>query len=567
MAGNLSIESCGELFAQTSKKASSNYGVGTDGRVGLYVEEKDRSWASSNRDNDNRAVTIEVANDGNESTGWHVSDAAMNSLIDLVADICLRNNIQKLVWSTNKNDRVNHLNGCNMTVHRDYTSKSCPGDYLYNNHQFIADKVNTILNNATKKTEEKSDGSTNNINQSSSSLGDSSSTEDSNTVDLTTTKTENNSNSNTKEAKSNEERAWTYLSLVFSPQATAGIMGNLYAESGLKSNNLQNSFNKSLGMSDEEYTKAVDNNDYKKEQFVNDKAGYGLAQWTYYSRKQGLYEFLKDNGLSIADLEGQLEYLTKELKTNYKSLYNYLLDAGSVEEASDKILTQFEKPADTSDTVKQKRRKYSLDFYNSLISKETISNDLVSSILVCENSSRQTEKVESASSDSQQTTQSQAQSLNDISGEQYSVDTNHYVRIKNDKTPVFKESSQTSDIITTVNKNGCYTVVEQINEFYKLKSGIGYIRIKDVYDDDNYKKQSNPYNKPKRTLKFGCKGEDVQWLKFELLQYGIGEFKHTNNCFYENTEEAVKKYQSLMGLTVDGIVGTNTQNSLLNDGF
>ncbi|MDE6642382.1 MAG: N-acetylmuramoyl-L-alanine amidase, partial [Acetatifactor sp.] len=142
MAGNLSVERCGNIFASTARKASSNYGIGSDGRIGMYVEEKDRSWCSSNSANDNRAVTIEVANDGGADTGWHVSDKAMTSLINLITDICKRNHIAKLVWSTNKNDRVKHLNGCNMTVHRDFAAKACPGDYLYGKHSYIAEQVN-----------------------------------------------------------------------------------------------------------------------------------------------------------------------------------------------------------------------------------------------------------------------------------------------------------------------------------------------------------------------------------------------------------------------------------------
>lgn len=145
MAGNLTVERCGELFAKRTRMASSNYGIGSDGRIGLYVEEKDRSWCSSNKANDMRAITIEVANDGGAATGWHVSDAAMASLIALVADICKRNGISKLVWSTNKNDRVNHRNGCNMTVHRDFKNKACPGDYLYGKHAYIAAEVNKRL--------------------------------------------------------------------------------------------------------------------------------------------------------------------------------------------------------------------------------------------------------------------------------------------------------------------------------------------------------------------------------------------------------------------------------------
>lgn len=145
MAGNLTIETCANVFAPSSRQASSNYGVGSDGRIGCYVDEADRSWCSSNRANDMRAITIEVANDGGADTGWHVSGVAMNSLIKLVADVCKRNNIKKLVWSDNKDDRINHKNGCNMTVHRDFKNKACPGDYLMSKMPYIASEVNKLL--------------------------------------------------------------------------------------------------------------------------------------------------------------------------------------------------------------------------------------------------------------------------------------------------------------------------------------------------------------------------------------------------------------------------------------
>lgn len=143
VVGQCSVETLGNVFAPTSRKASSNYGVGVDGRIGMYVEEKDRSWCSSNSANDNRAITIEVASDTTEP--YAVNDKAYAGLIELLVDICKRNGIKKLVWSTNKNERVNHLNGCNMTVHRDYANKSCPGTYLYERHGAIAEAVNAKL--------------------------------------------------------------------------------------------------------------------------------------------------------------------------------------------------------------------------------------------------------------------------------------------------------------------------------------------------------------------------------------------------------------------------------------
>lgn len=144
VVGQCSVETLGNIFAPESRKASSNYGVGVDGRIGMYCEEKDRSWCSSNAANDHRAITIEVASDTTHP--YAVNEKAYAALIDLCVDICQRNGIKKLVWSTNKNERVNHLNGCNMTVHRDYANKSCPGDYLYERHGAIADAVNARLN-------------------------------------------------------------------------------------------------------------------------------------------------------------------------------------------------------------------------------------------------------------------------------------------------------------------------------------------------------------------------------------------------------------------------------------
>lgn len=132
-----------DYFATTDRQCSANYVVGKDGSIGLSVDEKDRSWCSSNGTNDNRAITIEVASD--TAHPYAVTAKAYAALLDLVTDICKRNGIKKLVWSTNKNDRVNHRNGCNMTVHRDFANKACPGEYLYSRHGEIAAEVNRRL--------------------------------------------------------------------------------------------------------------------------------------------------------------------------------------------------------------------------------------------------------------------------------------------------------------------------------------------------------------------------------------------------------------------------------------
>lgn len=141
-----------EVFLPTSKEASCNYVVGYDGQIGLCVDEADRSWCTSNAPNDQRAITIEVASDTTEP--YAVTPDAYKALIKLVADICKRNGIKQLVWSTDKNTRVNHLNGCNMTVHRDYANKSCPGTYLYERMGMIASEVNDLLKDDTAEGKE-----------------------------------------------------------------------------------------------------------------------------------------------------------------------------------------------------------------------------------------------------------------------------------------------------------------------------------------------------------------------------------------------------------------------------
>lgn len=143
MAGNLSVEDCGNLFAKSERQASSNYGIGSDGRIALYVDEANRSWCTSSSSNDNRAITIEVANSVAKDP-WPVSDAAYKSLINLLVDICQRNNIPKLLWQGDKS-LIGQVDKQNMTVHRWFAAKACPGDWLYSRHGQIAAEVNERL--------------------------------------------------------------------------------------------------------------------------------------------------------------------------------------------------------------------------------------------------------------------------------------------------------------------------------------------------------------------------------------------------------------------------------------
>lgn len=150
----------------------------------------------------------------------------------------------------------------------------------------------------------------------------------------------------------------------------AGLMGNLYAESGLRPANLQNSYEKSLGMSDAEYTASVDSGAYTN--FVNDSAGYGLAQWTYWSLKQEMLNYFKDKGKSIGDGQTQMEFLAHQLSTNYKSVWTTLQTATSILEASNAVLLKFERPADQSTAVQNKRASFGQEYYNKYHINETV---------------------------------------------------------------------------------------------------------------------------------------------------------------------------------------------------
>lgn len=148
-----------------------------------------------------------------------------------------------------------------------------------------------------------------------------------------------------------------------------GLMGNLMAESGLRANNLQNTYEKKLGMSDEEYTKAVDDGSYTN--FVRDSAGYGLAQWTYWSRKENLLKYAKAYGCSIGDEDMQVDFLIGELMSGYTLVLNVLKNAKTIREASDCVLTKFERPADQSESVQKKRAAYGEDLMKQLTGNTT----------------------------------------------------------------------------------------------------------------------------------------------------------------------------------------------------
>lgn len=168
--------------------------------------------------------------------------------------------------------------------------------------------------------------------------------------------------------KTNEEKIWNYLkNKGLNNYAISGVMGNMFAESGLSPINMQDSYEKKLGYNDITYTNAVDNGSYTN--FVNDAVGYGITQTTYWSRKQSLYNFAKSYNVSIGDLEMQLDFFWKELTEDFSLVYKALKTVQTVKQASDLILTKFEMPGDMSDSMKNLRASYSQKYYNNYANK------------------------------------------------------------------------------------------------------------------------------------------------------------------------------------------------------
>ena len=161
----------------------------------------------------------------------------------------------------------------------------------------------------------------------------------------------------------NAKVIWDRLyAAIQNPYGVAGVMGNFYAESALKSTNLQNTYEKKLGMTDEEYTAAVDNGSYTN--FVHDSAGYGLFQATYWSIKESLLKFAKSKGVSIGDRDMQVDWFLQAMKNEYKAIWSVLTTAKTVREASDAVLLKFERPADQSEAVQKKRAEYGQTYYD-----------------------------------------------------------------------------------------------------------------------------------------------------------------------------------------------------------
>ena len=359
-----------------SSGSSANYYVGNDGTICGGVSEDRRAWTSDSPWNDQRAITIEVSNSV-KAEPWPVSDAAYKATITLCADICQRYNISPR-FTGDKNGT--------LTMHCMFKATACPGptwkERLKNGtvERNIREYMETIESPKVAPVQP-------------------------------------------------EEQIWKYFKeRIGNDYGVAGLMGNLYAESGLRPNNLQNSFEKKLGMTDEQYTAAVDSGAYTKEAFIRDGAGMGIAQWTFWSRKENLYNF--KGSRSIGDLQMQLEFLYEELKKSYGSVLSGLKLATSIYEASTLVLTQFEKPADQSEAVKQTRASYSQVYYDRYgKGRPTPSGSYI-------------------------------------------------VRIIADELNVRKGPGTDYDIVRTVVRGEAFTITQTVGDWGFLKSGIGWINLR-----------------------------------------------------------------------------------------
>ena len=276
------------------------------------------------------------------------------------------------------------------------------------------------------------------------------------------------------------EAIWNELyAAIQNPYGVAGLMGNLYAESALVSNNLQNSGNKELAMTDEEYTEAVDDGSYPPDAFIHDGYGYGLSQWTYSTRKASLLAFSLDSGMSIGDPAMQIRFLIQELKT-YKDVWEALTDATSVREASDVVLQKYERPADQSEAVQVKRASYGETYYQRFGKAKASVPHYYRVRIAWDKPETQIGSFSILSN---------AKAYAQVSGEQYRVYDWNGVQVWPETFTPYKVRITVTDLnirekptFDSKSKGfitpGVYTIVAEENGFGKLKSGAGYVALK-----------------------------------------------------------------------------------------
>ena len=390
---------------------------------------------------------------------------------------------------------------------------------------------------------------------------------------------------------------WDFLKKEgFSDFGVAGLMGNLDAESALRPNNLQDTYSRSLGLSDAEYTTKVDNGTYTN--FVRDSAGYGLAQWTYWFRKENLLNYAKSKNKSIGDLEMQLEFLVKELKTSYKnSVYNILLNATTVQQASDVVLMNFERPANAA-AQKSKRAamgqvyydKYAKGVENTTMAANTykkgqktkLSENFVSTEFDCHGKGCCSETTVNPK------LVEYVQKIRDHFGKSITVTSGYRCATHNKNVGGATGSRHSKGDAADIVVSGVTPAeVAKYAESIGIK-GIGlyetnadghftHIDTRDVksfwYGQAQAKRttfgggstttETTPVTPTSNNLVFGSEGDRVKTLQENLIKLGYDLGKTgADGDFGTKTLTAVKDFQQKHNLKVDGIVGPATENAI-----
>lgn len=326
-----SAKSNAEYYAGGNRNASAHYFVGHEGEIYQSVEDKNIAWhcgANSYKHKECRnanSIGIELCckatgDPSKADNNWYFTDATFYSALDLTREL-----MQKYKVPVE-----------NVLRHYDVTGKTCPAPFVYNNKKWTWDTFKSNLSG----------------NESLHNI-------------VSGRKSKEEASKKLDERISVAQKIWNAcINAGYTKIATAALLGNWDCESGLSPNNLQNTFEKKLG-TDKEYSDKVSNGSYTKEQFVNDSAGYGLAQWTYHTRKKAMYEYIiEQRNKRIDDLTEQVNFALCELKTDFKSLVTKLNICKTVKDASDLVLTQYERPANQSDSVKKQRADRSQIYYD-----------------------------------------------------------------------------------------------------------------------------------------------------------------------------------------------------------
>lgn len=396
----------------------------------------------------------------------------------------------------------------------------------------------------------------------------------------------------------------------FNDFGVAGLMGNLYAESGLKPNNMENQYQSKLGFTDETYTKAVDNGTYTN--FVKDAVGYGLAQWTYWSRKQNLLDYAKKQKKSIGDLNMQIEFLILELKQSYStSVYKVLKEAKSILEASNAVLLKFERPANTGASVQSARASYGQKFYDKYAKgsgqnkeekgmkeykrgeKKTISKNFTSNEFDCKGTNCcATTKIDGK-------LVKYLQKIRDHFGKPVTITSGYRCETHNKKiggaTRSYHSLGQAADIVVSgvssrevakyaesigilgiglyeTSKDGYFTHVDtrttksfwygQDEEKRTTFNGATSTPSTPKPETESvYHKSNSKYSISLIYLQKGDRGKDVQILQGLLKIHGYNV--QTSGEFDTATYNAVIDFQRKVKISADGVVGAQTMEKLL----